>query len=226
MGDLDVAAMEVFEKGQTVIAKNKVKINGYGNLRAYLQELHDFLFENDFVDTLEPGIDTARPKSKGGGNVMLKPGEFADTGEYCNRNADMYEWEFRDVDLGGGAKEYEVQWKAIGPLKLSFFGKSRFHLTFKVVIRRCLTKEFEENGKTVEKQGGMWEFECKYTHINKDLDKRLKNIPVIGKWNWTKELLFKKIYKKYVMKDVIDSITMTGKIRGIAVKYFSMHGNK
>jgi len=204
------------------LATNKVKLNGFGNLKAYYNELHDFLVKKKFYDTLEPGLHTKRSASFGGESVLAKFGEHIDAGEFQNRTADMYETLFRDVDLGGGLKEYEIEWEAQQKMPDSYFPKAKFLFKFKVVIRRCETKVFEEDGKKVEKQGGTWEFESKYSYIN-DVSYKVNNIPVIGHFNWSKELYYKYIYIPYVKKDILDALKMTDDLRGIARKYFSLH---
>jgi len=222
MSALDDAAKAMLTKKELGLATNKVKLNGYGNLKAFYNDLYDFLSKKKFYDTLDPGLGEKRSAAYGGESVLGKKGEHIDPGEFQNRNPDMYEFLFRDVDVGDGLKEYEIEWEAIQKMSDSYFPKAKFLFKFKVVNRRCDTKVFEENGQKIEKQGGTWEFESKYFYLN-DISYKVENIPVIGHFNWSKELYYKYIYISYVKKDIVDGMKMVDALRGIARKHFSLH---
>ena len=218
---------EIYKEGKVKLYHSKVdKYTSLVDLKAFYNELHDFLVNEDWGDFLTPGFDTQRGKEFGGGNVLVKKGEFTDAGDYRNRTRDMFETHFMFSDKGNGGKEFELKWDAVTNLPLSHFSSARVIFKLNVVNRFMPDKEVEIDGKKVTMQGGTWEFRNELIYVNTIRQDNIDKLPILGKWNWTKELYYSKFYVKYVENDINYILgTVRAKIYAIINKHFSLRSS-
>lgn len=212
----------VFKKGELQLYGDKVdKFNANVDLKGFYNELHDLAVKEKWGDNLEPGFTTPRP-GFADGNIMMQEGEFANIKDDANRHSDMFETHFMLSDKGNGGQEFELKWEIRCKYPLSHFGSNAYAIFKLDLVNRFMTdKEFDVGGKKKKLQTGTWEFRNKVVYYN-NIGEKISKLPILGNWNWTRLLYYKKLYVPYVQKDIDFTIEkIIGKIYGVINKHFS-----
>ncbi|MFW6009508.1 MAG: hypothetical protein ACOC16_03935 [Nanoarchaeota archaeon] len=167
------------------------KYNADVNLKAFYNELHDWLLDREFVDMSFDFKD----------DVRLKRGEFPDSSN-LTRDSDYYENQFTIIKKPGGVSELELKWEAKNN-HVPFSGYGVVFFKLDLSVRNWKKKEFiDANNKKHVLDSGAWEFRNKLEYQNTVVKDYLDTIYFVKDSMWLKELYLKNVYMKKVKDDI------------------------
>ena len=172
---------------------------GYGkaiNLRSFYMELHAFLKNNGFKDTLP--VENYIQK----GNLPNAK-ELTEIGG--GRNSDMYEEEFFWFDNGNGAFDITITWKAKRKSDI-FPNHAKINLKFNMVNRRMMSKEILQGNNKVTLQDGNWEHRSDIVYTNTFLKEKMKKFDKIP--FFSNKYLLKVYNEMFYHKDIEHDIEL------------------
>jgi len=203
MEDFDIVPAVLEGKSITLHAPATEVFTKTTNLKAFYKELHDFLVDKKFKDTISPG-------------GHAKMGEQVDA-KTLNRTGDMFEKQFITID-NGWAKEIEIRWEAVKKLN-SKYGSVTFNLD--LVCRDMRDKEILDGNSKKVMQIGKWEFRNKLIYKSTIVEKFLNKVPIVKNSDTLKEMYLRNIYKDKLEEEVMIVFTKVKPgIYKIIHKYF------
>lgn len=168
------------------------------NLKAFYNEMHDWLVSKGFKDMLNDPDNSLKYETFEGLDNQTKAGEFTDNKANLNRTGDMFEIKFYQMKKEG-VTELEIAWKAKRKAEHSINGWFEFKLD--LVVRNLKDVEIVDGAKKTNLQSGAWEFRNELVYYNNFKEAKIMKMPIIKNFHFLQELFFEKFHGPLIEAD-------------------------
>lgn len=199
---------------ETLMHGGKNEYNTDVDIKAFLKELHDLLYDMGFRDY---------HTKKNVGVKHFKPHGEEPQAKLLKRTPDMYETKFVWLDKGKGQFEVEFHWVATRPTEM--FGEEAY-ITFSLglVNRFMVNKEITQGENTKVLQSGPWEHRNTLEYENnvvKNKKEKLEKIPFLST-DFVMKLYANIFLKSQIEHDIeLMDNKINGKLSELIKKHFS-----